>query len=35
VDTPGREGRYKFHHFDSRPLERIAERWLGRRPEDP
>jgi DNA-binding transcriptional ArsR family regulator len=33
--TTRREGRYKFHHFDSRPLERIAERWLGRRPEDP
>ena len=29
-----REGRYKFHHFDPRPLERIADRWLQRRPED-
>jgi DNA-binding transcriptional ArsR family regulator len=28
-----REGRYKFHHLDTRPLERIADRWLvpGRR----
>jgi DNA-binding transcriptional ArsR family regulator len=25
-----REGRYKFHHFDRRPLERIADRWLKR-----
>jgi DNA-binding transcriptional ArsR family regulator len=23
-----REGRYKFHHFEPRPLERIADRWL-------
>ena len=23
-----REGRYKFHHLDSRPLERITDRWL-------
>jgi DNA-binding transcriptional ArsR family regulator len=30
-----RKGRYKFHHFDRRPLERIADRWLQRRPEDP
>ncbi len=29
-----REGRYRFHHFDPRPLERIADRWLQRRPED-
>ncbi|HLM29566.1 MAG TPA: metalloregulator ArsR/SmtB family transcription factor [Acidimicrobiales bacterium] len=28
-----REGRYKFHHLDPRPLERIADRWLKRRPE--
>jgi DNA-binding transcriptional ArsR family regulator len=25
-----REGRYKFHHLDQRPLERIADRWLQR-----
>ena len=25
-----REGRYKFHHVDWRPLERIADRWLKR-----
>jgi DNA-binding transcriptional ArsR family regulator len=30
-----REGRYKFHHLDARPLEQIADRWLRRRPEDP
>jgi DNA-binding transcriptional ArsR family regulator len=29
-----REGRYRFHHLDPRPLERIADRWLQRRPED-
>ncbi len=23
-----REGRYKFHHLDRRPLERIVDRWL-------
>jgi DNA-binding transcriptional ArsR family regulator len=25
-----REGRYKFHDLDTRPLERIADRWLVR-----
>jgi DNA-binding transcriptional ArsR family regulator len=25
-----REGRYKFHYLNTRPLERIADRWLGR-----
>ncbi|MFC4334964.1 ArsR/SmtB family transcription factor [Salininema proteolyticum] len=25
-----REGRYKYHYFDTRPLEPIVERWLGR-----
>jgi DNA-binding transcriptional ArsR family regulator len=29
-----REGRYKFHHLDPRPLERIADRWLQRRSEE-
>ena len=31
-----REGRYKFHHFDRRPLEHIADRWLrpGRRHDE-
>jgi DNA-binding transcriptional ArsR family regulator len=24
-----REGRYKFHHLDTRPLREIAERWIG------
>jgi DNA-binding transcriptional ArsR family regulator len=24
-----REGRYKFHHIKTDPLEHIAERWLG------
>jgi DNA-binding transcriptional ArsR family regulator len=23
-----REGRYKFHDLDTRPLERIADRWV-------
>ena len=23
-----REGRYKFHHLNTRPLEHIADRWL-------
>ena len=30
-----REGRYRFHHLDPRPLEQIADRWLERRPEAP
>jgi DNA-binding transcriptional ArsR family regulator len=30
-----REGRYKFHELDPRPLEQIADRWPRRRPEDP
>ncbi|MDG4834063.1 metalloregulator ArsR/SmtB family transcription factor [Solwaraspora sp. WMMD1047] len=25
-----REGRFKFHHLNSQPLERIADRWLRR-----
>jgi DNA-binding transcriptional ArsR family regulator len=25
-----RDGRYKFHHLERRPLERIADRWLQR-----
>ena len=25
-----REGRYKFHHIDTRPLERLTDRWRGR-----
>jgi DNA-binding transcriptional ArsR family regulator len=33
--TTRREGRYRFHHLDPRPLERIAARWLERRAEDP
>ena len=28
--TTRREGRYKFHHLDTGPLERIADRWLNR-----
>jgi DNA-binding transcriptional ArsR family regulator len=24
-----REGRYKFHHIDMKPLERAVARWLG------
>jgi DNA-binding transcriptional ArsR family regulator len=29
-----REGRYKFHHMRTGPLEDLTERWL-RRPTDP
>ena len=29
-----REGRYRFHHLDPRPLAEIADRWLQRRQED-
>jgi DNA-binding transcriptional ArsR family regulator len=25
-----REGRFKFHHVNTEPLEQIAERWLNR-----
>jgi hypothetical protein len=28
-----REGRYKFHHLDTRPLEHIADRWLSAIPD--
>ncbi|MFE2354052.1 helix-turn-helix transcriptional regulator [Streptomyces parvulus] len=31
--VPRREGRYKFHDLDTRPLERIVTRWL--RPDTP
>ncbi|WP_461155486.1 ArsR/SmtB family transcription factor [Saccharopolyspora tripterygii] len=27
-----RDGRYKFHHIDTAPLEPIVERWLRERP---
>lgn len=30
-----REGRYRFHHLDPRPLTEIADRWLPRRKESP
>jgi DNA-binding transcriptional ArsR family regulator len=32
-----REGRFKFHYLNTRPLERIADRWLKdtrRRPDE-
>ena len=29
-----REGRYKFHHLNPRPLERIADRWLQADPKE-
>jgi DNA-binding transcriptional ArsR family regulator len=29
-----RDGRYKFHHINVRPLEALAERWLAHRKED-
>lgn len=28
-----REGRYKFHHLDTTPLEPIVDRWLRRHPD--
>jgi DNA-binding transcriptional ArsR family regulator len=28
-----REGRYKFHHLDKRPLEHLADRWLKPEPQ--
>lgn len=28
-----REGRFKFHHLDRQPLERLADRWLQQPPE--
>lgn len=30
-----REGRYKFHTLDARPLEQIAERWIRKPQENP
>ena len=29
-----REGRFKFHHLNTRPLEHIADRWLKPGPEE-
>ena len=29
--TTRREGRYKFHHLDSKPLRRIVSRWLSKK----
>jgi DNA-binding transcriptional ArsR family regulator len=29
-----REGRYRFHHLDPRPLAEITDRWVRRRQED-
>ena len=31
--TTRREGRYRFHALDSRPLEHLVDRWLRRPPE--
>src|SRR3979409_683145 len=28
--TTRREGRYKFHHLDSKPLRRAVSRWLSK-----
>jgi len=30
-----REGRYRFHHLDTRPLAEISRRWPVRGPDDP
>ena len=27
--TSERQGKYKFHHIDAKPLRTIAERWLS------
>jgi DNA-binding transcriptional ArsR family regulator len=32
--TTRREGRYRFHSLDSRPLARLVDRWLRPPPED-
>jgi DNA-binding transcriptional ArsR family regulator len=32
--TVRRQGRYKFHHVDTAPLQVIVERWLGHRGEE-
>ncbi|WP_120322002.1 ArsR/SmtB family transcription factor [Catellatospora citrea] len=29
-----REGRYKFHTLDTRPLAQIAERWIRDKPQE-
>jgi DNA-binding transcriptional ArsR family regulator len=29
-----REGRYKFHHIDTGPLERLTDRWHNRKPKE-
>ncbi|WP_175441323.1 ArsR/SmtB family transcription factor [Micromonospora humi] len=29
-----RQGRYKFHHLDTRPLRSITERWLRSEPTE-
>lgn len=30
-----RQGRYKFHHINTEPLERFADRWRKRSTEEP
>jgi DNA-binding transcriptional ArsR family regulator len=32
--TSRREGRYKFHHIDTGPLERLTDRWRHRDPKE-
>ena len=32
--TSRREGRYKFHHIDTTPLDRLTDRWHRRDPEE-
>ena len=32
--TTRREGRYRFHSLDGRPLEHLLDRWLSRPPEE-
>ena len=33
--TSRRQGRYKFHHINTEPLERFADRWRKRSNEEP
>jgi DNA-binding transcriptional ArsR family regulator len=32
--TSRREGRYKFHHLETGPLERLTDRWRPREPKE-
>jgi DNA-binding transcriptional ArsR family regulator len=32
--TSHRQGRYKFHHLDTAPLDRLTDRWRHREPKE-